>query len=171
MDSSSSRYLYNKHGMKGARVGQAVADILSKEQPTFSCGEILEGFGIKFAQELEKAVNDSLGKFKSPFYILALTKKDLTYFGVENVVRNWFIPRQTAPHASDLMRDYPIHTKTLYVVNGDKGDIKVAWSIPAYEDCKSVAKNPSIYSPELVQWIEQCFTKKLDIDNYSYLFK
>ena len=168
MDSHDPRYLYNKHGMKGARVGQAVSDILSKDNPVYTAGEILEGFGAKFAQELEKSVNDSLGKYKSPFYILALTKKE---FWADNVVRNWFVPRQTAPYASELMVSYPNHTKTLYVVHGDKGDIKVAWSIPANEDCKSVMRRPSMYSPELVSWIEQARTRKLDLDNYNDLFK
>ena len=73
MDSNDPRYKYNRFGMKGARVGQAVADILSKDQPTYTAGEILDGFGAKFAQELEKSVNDSIGKYKSPFYIMALT--------------------------------------------------------------------------------------------------
>ena len=167
MDSNDPRYKYNRFGMKGARVGQAVSDILSKDQPTYTVGEIMEGFGAKFAQELEKSVNDSLDKFKNPFYILALTKKE---FWADNVIRNWFIPRQTAPHASKLMSEYPNHTKTLYVVHGDRGDIKVAWSIPAFSDCISVSKNPGIYSPELVKWIEDCFTGKLDLDNYNYLF-
>ncbi len=168
MDSNDPRYKYNRFGMKGARVGQAVADILSKDQPTYTAGEILDGFGAKFAQELEKSVNDSIGKYKSPFYIMALTKKE---FWADNVVRNWFIPRQTPPHASDMMIQYPNYTHTLYVVHGIKGDIKVAWSVPAFQDCISVSKTPGTYAPELVQWILDCFAGKLDLDNYDYLFK
>lgn len=168
MDATDPRYTYNRFGMKGARVGQAVADIASKDATPMTCGELLDGFSVKFAHELEKSVNDSLGKYKSPFYILALTKKE---FWANNVVRNWFIPRQTAPHAMDLMVSFPNHTKTLYVVNGDKGDIKVAWSIPAFQDCVSISKNQSMYSPELVQWIKDCFESKLNLDSYDYLFK
>ena len=167
MDSNNPRYQYNKHGMKGARVGQAVQDMLAKERQDMTAGELLDGFSVKFAQELEKAVNDSLGKFDSPFYILALTKKE---FWSDIVVRNWFIPRQTAPYVKYLMNQYPNHTKTLYVVDGDKGDIKVAWSIPAEEDCKSILKNRDIYSSELVQWILDGILGKLDLDNYGYLF-
>jgi len=58
MDSNDPKYRYNKRGTKGARVGQAVSDILSKDQPTYSVGEILDGFGAKFAQELEKAIEN-----------------------------------------------------------------------------------------------------------------
>jgi hypothetical protein len=168
MDSKNPRYTYNKHGMKGARVGQAVTDMLSKEAQPMTCEELLDGFSIKFAQELEKSVNDSLGKFRSPFYILALTKKE---FWSEIIVRNWFVPRQTAPHTRDLALSYPNYTKTLYVVDGDKGDIKVAWSMPSEQDCISILRNPSIYSQELVQWINDCYAGKLDLDNYSHLFR
>lgn len=168
MDSNSPRYKYNKHGSKGARVGQAVHDMLSEDHYEMTVGELLDGFGARFAQELEHTVNDSLGKFKNPFYILALTKKE---FWATNVVRNWFIPRQTAPYPSDLVKGYPNHTKTLYVVDGDRGDIKVAWSIPADGDCKSILKRPNIYSQELVSWIKDCLSGKLDLDNYNYLFK
>lgn len=167
MDSKDPRYYYNKHGAKGARVGQAVADILSQDQPTYTAGEILDGFGARYAQELEKTVNNSMSKFKPPYYILALTKKE---FWADNVVRNWFIPRQSAPYAMDMMVQYPNHTKTLYVVDDIRGDIKVAWSVPAYEECKSVLKNPSIYHPELVKWIEDTFLNRLNKDNYAYLF-
>lgn len=167
MDSKDPRYTYAKHGMKGARVGQAVTDMLSKEAAPMTCEELLDGFSIKFAQELEKSVNDSLGKFRSPFYILALTKKE---FWSEIVIRNWFIPRQYPPHAKELAEEYINHTKTLYVVDGDKGDIKVAWSIPAQQDCISIQKNPCIYNQELVQWIKDCYTGKLNLNNYNYLF-
>lgn len=154
--------------MKGARVGQAVADFSTKEALPMTCGELLEGFSAEFIKEFEKTINDNLGKFKDPFYILVLTKKE---FWAENVIRNWFIPRQTAPYASNLMIEYPNHTKTLYIIDGTKGDLKVAWSIPAYQDCLSILKNPFIYSQELVKWIVDCFNKKLDIDNYQYLFE
>lgn len=168
MDSNDPKYYYAKHGLHSARVGQAVTDILSKDQPSYTTEEILEGFGAQFTKQLEQTVNDSLGKFKSPFYILALTKKE---FWAVNVVRNWFIPRQSPPYGFEMMEQYPNHTKTLYVVDGDRGNIKVAWSIPAFSDCISIAKNKDLYHPELVDWVFKCFEHKLDRDSYEYLFK
>ena len=168
MDSNDPKYFYNKRGSKGARVGQAVSDILSHDQPTYTVGDILDGFGAKFAQELEATIEANIPKYKALFYVLALTKKE---FWADNVVRNWFIARQTAPHALDLMIQYPGYTKTLYVVNSRKGDLKVAWSIPGLEDCKSILKSPDTFSAELVQWIRDCFEGKLDRDDYEYLFK
>lgn len=167
MNSDDPKYHYNRRGSKGARVGQAVSDILSRPQPTYTVEEILEGMGPKFAQELEKSVNDSIDKFRSPFYIFVLTKKEMW---ADNIIRNWFVPRQTPPYASEMMRDYPNHTKTLYVINSDKGDLKVAWSIPAKEDCRSILKTPDTFNPELVQWIKDAKAKRLDKASYSELF-
>lgn len=167
MDSNDPKYHYEKRGSKGARVGQAVADILSKDQPDYTVGEILDGFGIKFANELEQTINDNLDKYTSPFYVFVLTKKE---FWADNVVRNWFVARQTPPRALEMMIQYPLHTKTLYVVNSSKGDLKAAWSIPGLEECRSILKTPNTFSPELVHWIQDCFQGKLDLDNYDHLF-
>jgi hypothetical protein len=167
MDSNDPKYYYAKHGAKGARVGQAVSDILSKDQPSYTVGDILDGFGSKFAIELEKTIEDNKSKYTAIFYVLALTKKE---YWADNVVRNWFVARQTAPYALDMMIQYPGYTKTLYVVNSRKGDLKVAWSIPGIEDCKSILKSPDTFSFELVKWIRDCFEGKLDLDNYDHLF-
>lgn len=168
MDSSDEKYHYSKRGVTGARVGQAVSDILSKEQPDYTVADILEGFGMKFAIELEKTIENNLSKYKSPFYVFALTKKE---FWADNVVRNWFIARQTPPYALEMMIAYPGYTKTLYVINSAKGDLKVAWSIPGIEECKSILKTPNTFSPDLVQWIQDCFASKLELDDYDYLFR
>lgn len=168
MDSNDPKYTYNKRGSKGARVGQAVADIHSKDQPNYTVGEILEGFGARFAKELEDTINNNMDKYESPFYVFALTKKE---HWAENIVRNFFIARQTPPHALDMMIQFPGYTKTLYIVNSDRGDLKVAWSIPGWQECISILKTPEIYSQELVQWIKDCFNQKLDLDDYSYAFQ
>ena len=168
MKNDAKKYQYERRGQKGARVGQAVADILSKDNESMTCEELLEGFGVRFAQELESTINANLEKYESPFYVLALTKKE---YWADNIVRNWFIARQTPPHALDLTIQYPGYTKTLYVINSTKGDLKVAWSIPGLEECKSICKHPDIYSPELVEWIRMCFEGKLDLDRYDYLFR
>lgn len=167
MDSNDPKYFYKKGKIKGARVGQAVHDIRSKNNEDMSCGELLEGFGVRFAQELESTINDNLEKYESPFYVFALTKKE---YWADNIVRNWFIARQTPPYASEMIVQYPNHTKTLYVVNHNKGDIKVAWSIPGKEECRSIKKSPHTFSQELVQWINEAYKGKLDRDNYDYLF-
>ncbi len=168
LNSDDPRYQYDRFGTKGARVGQAVLDILSTDQPDYTCEEILEGMAPEFTKEMEKTINENLGKYKNPFYVLVLTKKE--HFAT-NVLRNWFIARQTAPYASKMMFEYPIHTKTLYIVNAERGDVKVCWSLPGIADCQAIAKNPANISQELVGWILDCFEGKLDKEGFDYLFK
>ena len=165
---NNSKYLYTKNGQKSSRVGQAVLDIKSKHQPSQTVGEIIDASAEEYVKSMEKAVKEGLDHFKSPFYVLVLTNKE---FWTDNVVRNRMITRQTAPYASEMMTAYPNYTKTLYAVNASKGEVKLAWTIPGWQDCQLIAKNPTVYAPELVKWIQLCDEKKLDLDNYDYLFR
>lgn len=157
---NSKRYSYNRFGKKGQRVGQAVADILSKEQPTYTAGEILDGYSQKFVEEIQSVIEKNQGKYTDPFYIFVLTKKEMW---ADNVVRNWFIARQTRPSALEMMSQYSNHTKTLYKVDSrSKEPIQVEWSLPGFSECISILKSPGTYDPELVRWILKCFEGKLD---------
>jgi hypothetical protein len=161
---SKDKYIYDNYGMKGARVGQAVSDILSKPQPSYTVEDILSEYGNKYALDLEKTIENNKKKYKSPFYVFVLTKKE---FWTDNVVRNWFIARQTPPHGSDMMKEYPHHTKTLYVVDTDNGNLRVVWTLPGYEDCKSILKTPDSYDKDLVKWVLECFGGSLDKNSYD----
>ena len=167
MDANDPRYDYKRGTVKGKRVGQAVLDILEKEHNSYTTGDIIDGFAPKFLKTLEETIEANRTKYESPFYIIVLTRKE---FWANNVVRNYFIARQTPPHALQLMRDYQWYTKTLYVVNDRCGEVKLAWSLPAFQECKTVAKNPFIYPPALVSWVNACFTGQLERDEYNYLF-
>jgi hypothetical protein len=148
------RYKYDRFGSKGARVGQAVVDIMSKEQPSQTVEETIFEFGPDFAKEFEKTVNKNAHKYKSPFHVVVLTKKEMWAC---NVVRNFFIARQTAPKAKDMIIDYPNHTKTLYKVNTNSGEVKAEWSIPGHQECISLSKSPGSYDPQLVKWIDDAY--------------
>lgn len=158
------KYDYNMFGSKGKRVGKAVLDIISTDQPSYTVEDILSEYGKDYCLEFEKTIEENKKKYKSPFYIFVLTKKE---FYASNVVRNWFIARQTPPYGSQMMTDYPNHTKTLYIVDADKGELRVLWSIPGKEECKSILKEPQIYSQELVSWILDCYSGGLDKESYS----
>lgn len=166
MEASDPRYDYNRFGSAGKRVGQAVVDILSKEQPSYTVGDVLDGYATKFAQELEKCIEDNKDKYRGAFYVLVMTHKEMW---ADNVVRNWFIARQTPPYAMDMMQSYPHRTKTLYMVDPKKGHITIIWSIPGFEECKSILKNKETYDPQLVKWIVDCFNGDLDKDSYEFV--
>lgn len=166
LDASDPRYHYDRHGIKASRVGQAVIDILSKDRPMQTAGETIEAFGPEYTRQIEEAVNNGIEKrFSNPFYILVLTKKES--FAV-NVVRNYFVTRQTAPHALKLAKEYKNFTKTLYLVDSDKGNLGLLWSIPGFQECKAIARHPRGFAPELVGWIKDCFEGKLDKDKYAW---
>lgn len=168
MDSNDPKYFYNRNGIKGARVGQAVADMAKTNQSACTVEEMLEQMGPKFVQDLEDTIEANKSKYKQPFYVLALTKKE---FWAVNILRNWFVARQTPPHALDMMFEYPNHTKTLYIVDSNRGNIELAWTLPGKQDCESIAKTPLSYPTELVGYIRDMVDGKLELDSYEHLFK
>lgn len=151
------KYSYNRFGSKGQRVGQAVHDIISKEQPNYTVEEILEGMNQKFIQEFELCLENGMKKYDGPFHIFVLQKKELAQWNVSNVVRNFFINRLTAPDAEDMMAAYPHFTKLLYLIDPIRCELTVEWCIPGYEECISILKNPSLYDKDLVGWIRKFF--------------
>jgi len=159
------KYDYDRFGCHAKRVGQAVVDILSKPYATQTVGETLDAYAPDYAKEIEKCVEENQHKYKSPFYVFVITKKEMW---AENVVRNWFIARQTPPHAFEMMEQYPNATKTLYLVDAKKGHVEALWSLPGWQDCITIAKNPDQYDPKLVKWIEMCLSKSLDRDSYTF---
>lgn len=162
----SDKYDYNRFGSKGKRVGQAVYDILSKDDnPVYTAQDIIDASSEKFCRDMEEAIENAYCKYESPFYIFVITKKDPH---LVNVVRNYFIARQTPPYATDMMSAYPHASKTLYIVNYEKGFVKVCWSLPSVAECVMVLSNPDANNPELVQWIETYAKKGLDKDSYSF---
>lgn len=165
MNKPKDRYDYNRFGKKGKRVGQAVIDILSKEQETQSVEETIEAFAPKFLEDLEKAVEEGKSKFESPYYVLVLSHKEMW---AVNMMRNWFITRQTPPNGTDILTNYPNHMKTLYKADIVKGNVSLVWTLPGYQDCISVLREPGLYDPQLVKWIEDCFNKKLDASDLPY---
>jgi hypothetical protein len=165
LDANDPKYDFNRGGSRGKRVGQAVTDILAGPCESQTVGETLDAFGPKFIQEMEQCIEENTHKYKSPFYIFVLTKKEMF---ADNIVRNYFIARQTPPYAFDMLEQYANYGKTLYIVDAKKGRLEILWSIPGFQDCLSVAKSPLTYDPQLVRWIEDCFQRKLDRDSYSF---
>jgi hypothetical protein len=66
------------------------------------------------------------------------------------------------------MEEYSGYTKTLYIVDSSKGNVKTIWSLPSFQDCITIARHPLTYDPELVKWVENCFSLKMEKDSYSF---
>jgi hypothetical protein len=153
-DEVNKKYKYDRFGKKGVRAGQAVVDILSQEHPDQTVEETIDAFGPDFVDELVKTVENNRHKYKSPFYVFVLTKKEMWAC---NLVRNFFIARQTAPLPKDMGLEYQNHTKTLYKVNAEKGTIDTEWTVPGYNECISILKTPNSFDPDLIKWIKEAY--------------
>ena len=138
---------------KKATVGQAVYNLLSKDERAPTVEEIITGYADSFTKNIEEAVREGAKRYASPFYILVFSAKEMW---AVNLVRNWFIGRQTPPHASVLYRTYPNHMKTLYRVDASQGELRLIWTIPGIEDCRSILRHQELYDPNLCRWILQC---------------
>jgi len=153
------KYDIDKYGKKAKRVGQAVYDILLKDSPSLTTEEILDGYQHEFVKDFEKCVEDNKNRYESPFYVFVLSHKEPW---ADNVVRNWFIGRQTAPEAYEMILQYPNHMKTLYRID-KAGRMDLDWVIPGIQDIRTILKNPHLYDPQLVKYCSLPFGIKIDI--------
>lgn len=134
---------------RSAKVGEAVQKILSKDQPAQSVGETLEAMSPKYLEELRSCCFDNAKRYDSPFYIVVLGKKEP--FAL-NVVRHWFIARQTKPSSATLLSDYPNHFHEVYSFNDRSGDCRLIWALTPTWNHDAILRHPDLYHPDLVQW-------------------
>lgn len=148
-------YSYNRFGSQGVRVGQAVSDILAQEQPEYTVEEILDELGKGIMNYIQEAAEEGYEEFDTDFYIIHTFRKKLGEMGVENVLMQKAVAYVDGPtEGAWYMRELPTATKTLYQVDRKNGVIKLLWTVPGWEDCKSILKNPALYDPSLVQWVK-----------------
>lgn len=153
---SEKKYSYERFGSKGQRVGQAVYDILSKDQPDYSAEEILEGMGKGIVSYIQEAAEKGYHEFDGKFYIIHTFRKTLTQHDAVNIMAQKAVAFQKGPmEPSWYMKELPNHAKSLYEVDPSSGIIKLLWTVPGWEDCKSIQKTPSLYDPDLVKWVEK----------------
>ena len=150
-----------------SKLGQAVYDILSKEQHTQSVEQTVDAMTPKYFEELSKAVDEGCKKFKSPFYIVVQRKKETIGGAIMNVVHHKYVTRQTRPLAKFLRDEFPNADHDLYEVNSEKGTMTLVYTLPTAQDSKTILKNPEMYDPKLVEWIIYYNQGRLDLDPRS----
>lgn len=149
-------YSYSRFGSKGARVGQAVHDIISKEQPTYTAEEILEEMGKGIVDYIQEAADKGCKAYSDRFFILHLFKKELSSVGIDNAMlqkATCFKEREWRP--CEVMEMHPHSAKSLYEVDPKNGTIILRWTVPGWEDCKTIQKNPALYDRDLVAWVKE----------------
>jgi hypothetical protein len=141
----------DKLKLKGAEVGKAVFDILSNpNQSPQEVGETMEAMTPRYYQELLATVKANSNKFDSPFFIVVLRKKEPWAL---NVLRQWFVSRQTKPSAATLREDYPNFDHDVWQVNSRDSSINFIYTLPTAQDSATILKNKDCYDPALVDAI------------------
>ena len=136
-----------------ARLGQAVYDILSKDQHMQTVEETTAAMTPKYFEELMKAVDRGCKDFESPFYIVVQRKKETLAGQVMNVLKHQYVTRQTRPYANFLRSEFPNADHDLYEVDSEKGTMTLLYTLPTAQDSKTILKNAECYDPKLVEWI------------------
>lgn len=152
----NSKYSYERFDSQGVRVGQAVLDILSIPQPEMTAEEVIEGMAHGIVNYIQEIAEEGYKQFEKDFYIIHIFRKILGYLDVKNVMSQKAIGFVSGPiDPKFYMKEIPSATKTLYSVDRKNGIIKLNWTVPGWEDCKSILKNPSIYDFKLVEWVKE----------------
>jgi hypothetical protein len=143
----------NKIKKDPSKLGQAVYDILVKDQQQQTVEQTIDAMTPKYFEELSKAVDSGCKDFESPFYIVVQRKKETIGGTIMNVLKHQYVIRQTKPFASFLRGDFPNADHDLYEVNSEKGTMTLLYTLPNAQDSKTILKNPDMYDPKLVEWI------------------
>jgi hypothetical protein len=150
-----------------ARLGQAVYDIISKEQQDQSVEATIDAMTPKYFEELMKAVDKGCKDFEAPFYIVVQRKKETIGGSVMNVLKHQYVTRQTKPYANFLRSEFPNADHDLYEVDSEKGTMTLLYTLPNAQDSKTILKNAECYDPKLVEWIVSYNNGRLDLDPRS----
>lgn len=141
----------DKLKVKGAQVGKAVFDILSNpNHDSQEVGETMEAMTPRYYQELMATIKANQGNFESPFFIVVLRKKEPWAL---NVLRQWFVSRQTKPSASTIREDYPNFDHDLWQIDSRNSSINFLYTLPTAQDSATILKNKECYDPDLVSTI------------------
>lgn len=135
-------------------VGSAVYDILEKDTHAYEVQEIIDGYAQDYTNEVRECVEKNWGKFESPFYVVVLHKKEPWAL---NVLRNYFIARQTEPDIKTMWTDYRHFMHTVYKVDKQKNSIDLLRSLPSPDEAKTILQNWALYDAQLVKWCQKAF--------------
>lgn len=144
---------------RSSKVGEACYEILSKPQEMQEVGETLDAMTPRYWKELYETIYANKDKLSAPFYIVVLRKKEPWAL---NILRQWFIARQTKPTPAFLRETYPNHDHDLWRVNFPSSQVALEWTLPTAQDSATILKSRWLYHEDLVKWIVQFNAGRLE---------
>ena len=149
---------------KSMTVGQAALNLLAMANASHDMQEVQETIDAMtpaYWAEFEDCAKKNSSKYQGKFYIVCLRKKESCFV---NVLRQWFIARQTRPLAFTLRRDFYNFDHDVWEI--DKcGQARLLWTLPPAQDCLTIMKHPELYHSDLTAWIKAFDDGTLDLDN------
>lgn len=119
-------------------VGALSVEMLQKEPETRDPIELeREIHKGTYEDNVIAAAQQGLKSFKSPFYVVVLTKRERL---MENVLRHYFFSRQSCPT--------PEWDQTVYECSNHGDSIEFLWTIPDKNTCEILRSNQIHVSPD-----------------------
>lgn len=146
---------------KNKTVGEEVYKRLESGEASPQVQEIIDEYQKQYVDEMHKAIEINAPNFEDPFYIVVLHKKEPWAL---NVLRNYFIGRQTRPSVKTMWKDYKNYMHTVYECDSKKGELKLLYTLPSPFEAKNIIKNWMQYDAQLVRWCHNAF---LEMDGKS----
>jgi len=145
---------------KAITVGQAVHDILESGEKSPEVGDIIKEYGDSYVAQVQECIDRNAPKYESPFYLVVLHKKEQWAM---NVLRNWFVARQSKPTMKDMWAMFPNFMHTVYEADKNNGELKLLWSLPSPQEAKVILENFDLYDPQLVKWCNQAYSQFIEL--------
>ena len=144
-----------------SQVGKAAFELLSNPIPKQEVQETVDAMTPRYYKELMDTINNTLRKYEKTYYIVVLRKKETLGGNVTNVLRQWYVDRQTKPTAHFLRNEFPNHDHDVWEISPSTKEASFMWTLPTKTDCKSILKNRHFYDPSLVKTIQDFNAGKL----------
>jgi hypothetical protein len=126
-------------------IGAISSELLSKESPTNDPIELEREMHKDYEANVYECVERGKKEFFGDFYVVVTTKKERL---MQNVLRNYFFPRNSCPT--------PEWDQAVYFYSRKDEKIDFMWVIPSKDTCKLFKENALLIAPEekeLLQFI------------------
>lgn len=106
------------------KAGQLAVEAMLKDPETTDAVEMQREMTKEYCDEVMKAAVEGAKRYDNIFYVVVLAKKERL---MQNVVRSYFLARQTCPT--------PAYDQTVFQFNKLTGEVQELWVIPDEHTC------------------------------------
>lgn len=134
-------------------VGAVAHELQKQEAPTRDPIELEREMHKDYERRIYESIADGKKSYTGDFYIVVMTKREML---LTNVLRNYFVVRQTAPT--------PNWEQTVYKYHREEERIEFLWVVPDKDACEELCDNALLVHPDekqLLHFVLQLFDGSL----------